>query len=179
MWKFGSQYAMCASYWKHSFFLFGHICAYKFSWFLGILAFLQSDEVHYNYIAITQQFMLYSISVKIIHCIISQWIMDSSTVSCLSSWYSWPPSYVQDWLCNLIASELFQDALHNKRNQLTFLAKLSYHLEMVKDDDIYLISLQTFNYHNLNPENRPPQNWKSCTINDSSSQFLAIISNNQ
>ena len=41
---------------------------------------------------------------------------------------------------------------HDKRNQLTFLAKLSYHFEMVEGDDIYLISSQTFNYHNLNPK---------------------------
>ena len=51
---------------------------------------------------------------------------------------------------------------HDKRNQLTFLAKLSYHLEMVKDDDIYLINSQTFNYHNFNTKIRPPQNWESC-----------------
>ena len=46
---------------------------------------------------------------------------------------------------------------HDKRYQLTFLTKLSYHLKMFKGDDMYLTSSQTFNYHNLKPKIRPPQ----------------------
>ena len=44
---------------------------------------------------------------------------------------------------------------HDQRNQLTFLAKLSYYLEMVKGDDIYIISSQTLNYQNISPYIRP------------------------
>ena len=66
---------------------------------------------------------------------------------------------------------------HDKRNQLTVLSKLSYHLEMVKGDDIYLIISQTLNFHNLNPKIKPLKIENHVEVNGISSQFLAIISN--
>ena len=35
---------------------------------------------------------------------------------------------------------------HGKLNQVRFLAKLNYHLEMIIGDDIYLLRLQTFSF---------------------------------
>ena len=48
---------------------------------------------------------------------------------------------------------------------------------MVKDDDIYLISSQTFNYHNLTLK-LALKIEKHVQVNGRSSQFLAIITNN-
>ena len=69
--------------------------------------------------------------------------------------------------------------LHGKRNQVTYLAKLSYHLEMVYGDYIYLIRSQTFNFHYcLTLKSDPLRITNQVQVNGSSSQFLIIISNN-
>ena len=56
---------------------------------------------------------------------------------------------------------------------------MSYNLEVVKGNDNYLISSQTANYHNLNPKIRRLSIETHVQANVSSSQLLAIISNNQ
>ena len=56
---------------------------------------------------------------------------------------------------------------------------MSSHLQVVKGNDIYLIHSQTANYHNLDPKIRPLSIETRVQANVSSSQLLAIISNNQ
>ena len=48
---------------------------------------------------------------------------------------------------------------HGKLNKVRFLAKLNYDLEMIIDDDIYLLRLQTFSFLHLNPEIGSLQNY--------------------
>ena len=85
---------------------------------------------------------------------------------------------IQDLLQTCFTNEIILP-YHDKRNQLTFLAKLSYYLEMVKDDDIYLINSKKFNYIILTLKLDHLKIENHVQVNGSSSQFLAIISNNQ